>query len=43
MLLKFPLGFSAFLMQREWISRFGWRLSMNNFLQCSTCAHCRNG
>ena len=38
-----PLGFSAFLLQREWISRFAQRLGMNNFLQCSTCARCQNG
>jgi hypothetical protein len=39
----FRLGFSAFLLQREWISARGRRLSMNNFLQCSTCALCQNG
>ena len=38
-----PFGFSAFLLQREWISGSGRRLSMNNFLQCSTCANWQNG
>jgi hypothetical protein len=38
-----PLGFSAFLLQREWISRPRRRLSMNNFLQCSTCVRCQIG
>jgi hypothetical protein len=40
---EFPLGFSAFPLQREWISRVVPLLTMNNFLQCSTCAAYKNG